>query len=1007
MNKEQKTAILEYIKLHDPAGQVIRLIKPSNDLNSGSIQYNSNTIVLHREVSLLTDEEYVRAYLVVRLVKELGYSTAKSIELEKTYSIGRPSKKSARVDVLVKFPNDWSVPNERSTTFLFIECKAPAKFDSDKDYLKGQLFDLAKQEEPDPRFAVYYTTIFSNSTLQDRSLIISLSRFSNWADWDNEGQPSNSILPERYGVPRNIEYANVLQPTVANRPLRTDVTRGEFDRLRKDLHDVIWGGGGTNNNDVFVILIRLFLCRVFDELETPPDGRYRFQRVAYENGEVESADDVREAMTVLFKEAARTYLGYSDRELEETTPFESKKVSAAKIAFVVEQLQGISLTRNTHRGEGDLLGDFFEGIVSQDFTQTKGQFFTHVNLVKFCIELCDFANAVRTTFLNERDSQGRPRIPKVIDPSCGSGTFLIEAMKAGTSALTPTKSDKLLPRRLKEYASLWFSDESPNSWAREFIYGVETNADLGLATKVNMILHGDGSTNVFVNTGLAAFEQFALSDRSHGLAIKKKKSSDYPYPHDCNEEFDFIFTNPPFSISLSADEKRSLQNSFALDAESASEHLFVERWFQLLRQGGRVVAIVPETILDSASSADVRTFLLKYFRIRAVVSLPYIAFKPFTSTKTCIIYAEKKADADVMEWENAWNAATRQFKSHFKDYKSPESSKKAAGARALLMLDDASIDAQAGFLARYEQEIDYIARDANSWILRKALDSKSIDNYELFLAEPQHVGYKRRKGLPDLHQENDLLPTEGGPSVLSSLRGGGNETLRYGFRVRLSDLCARPGIRMDPKFVHLWVKQSGTIFESRSEQVALRDLLIPHKPTKLAKGPLEEPRILVDLANVEARMSTASDLQEVEEIGSDKIEFGDAELAISKLEPYLGKVLAIKEEERWIGSPEWLTYKTSDRVESLDYIRFLLLTPEMLEVYRCLQSGKRHARMSEADFLSLRVPLAPSGTQAEVAERCVGKMNTILNKRSEIQKLRGEIDAEIVKNLRGDTRLKH
>src|SRR5690606_1373869 len=113
-----------------------------------------------------------------------------------------------------------------------------------------------------------------------------------------------------------------------------------------------------------------------------------------------------------------------------------------------------------------------EGIVSQDFTQTKGQFFTHINLVKFCIEISGFKENVVQTFMNERDPQGRPRIPKVIDPSCGSGTFMIEAMKVGTSALSPLRKEGKLPKRLKEYSSIWFGEDSPNGWAREFIYGI-------------------------------------------------------------------------------------------------------------------------------------------------------------------------------------------------------------------------------------------------------------------------------------------------------------------------------------------------------------------------------------------------------------------------------------------------------------------------------------------------------------------------------------------------------
>jgi type I restriction enzyme M protein len=168
--------------------------------------------------------------------------------------------------------------------------------------------------------------------------------------------------------------------------------------------------------------------------------------------------------------------------------------------------------------------------------------------------------------------------------------------------------------------------------------------------------------------------------------------------------------------------------------------------------------------------------------------------------------------------------------------------------------------------------------------------------------------------------------------------------------------------------------------------------LTPFRPNKLAKGPLSQPRKLVDLANVESKMSIITGIQEVDELGSDKIEFGESDFAISKLEPYLGKIFINKPEEEWIGSPEWLTFKITEKVKDKDYLRFLLLTPEMLEVYRCLQSGKRHARLSEADFLSLKIPDISPSAQSEIATKCKQKMDSIIDKRCEISKLRMDID---------------
>ena len=57
----------------------------------------------------------------------------------------------------------------------------------------------------------------------------------------------------------------------------------------------------------------------------------------------------------------------------------------------------------------------------------------------------------------------------------------------------------------------WFyPNHRENKWAQTYIYGSEINFNLGTAAKVNMILHGDGSTNIFVKDGLLPFSKYLL-----------------------------------------------------------------------------------------------------------------------------------------------------------------------------------------------------------------------------------------------------------------------------------------------------------------------------------------------------------------------------------------------------------------------------------------------------------------------------------------------------------------
>ena len=54
----------------------------------------------------------------------------------------------------------------------------------------------------------------------------------------------------------------------------------------------------------------------------------------------------------------------------------------------------------------------------------KDNFFTPVQLVEFMTELCDITEHAKRVLVEKPDGRGIHRMPNVIDPSCGVGTFL-------------------------------------------------------------------------------------------------------------------------------------------------------------------------------------------------------------------------------------------------------------------------------------------------------------------------------------------------------------------------------------------------------------------------------------------------------------------------------------------------------------------------------------------------------------------------------------------------------
>ena len=121
------------------------------------------------------------------------------------------------------------------------------------------------------------------------------------------------------------------------------------------------------------------------------------------------------------------------------------------------------------------------------------------------------------------------------------------------------------------------------------------------------------------------------------------------YKRQVNGQFDLILTNPPFSVELDNDTKKTIKHDFMFGEKKNSENLFIERWYQLLRENGRVAAVLPESVFDTTENKYIRLFLYKYFKIKAVVSLPQLAFEPYTSTKTSILFAQKKTKEEIAD----------------------------------------------------------------------------------------------------------------------------------------------------------------------------------------------------------------------------------------------------------------------------------------------------------------------------------------------------------------------
>lgn len=707
------------------------------------------------------DEEIVRAFILAKLVNELGYKP-ENIELEREYDIGRPKVNKPRIDIIVRDP--------KGNAFLYMELKSPQDYEKDKDeVIEKQLFNLASQEKGEGKkvkYLVLYTFKITENIIKDKCILIDYEKFTSFDSW-KEVRDFTDEIPERYGKAQKEPYIKG-----GKKDLETTFTHEQLDGLRKNLHNVLWGGGGTDDNDVFSSLVNIILAKIQDESEKKKGEKYDFQIFSFKDGEsFESNEQLFERINELYKRALKQRLNIVDEaKLKKSFVIDENKFSLNKLKYTVAELERFSFVDGKNSFDGkDILGDFFEGIIREGFKQSKGQFFTHINIVKFLLWGLQLDKLAINRVNNDLE------IPYLIDPSAGSGTFLIEYMKFVTDNLKRRFNKKLNETRdVEDKFHQWFMpDHRENKWASNFIYGVEINFNLGTATKVNMILHGDGSTNIFVKDGLLPFKFY---DKETAPNFLKQYEQDKSYfDKEVNGQFDCIISNPPFSVDLDNETKKNVKKEFVFGDKKNSENLFVERWYQLLKPSGRFGVVLPESIFDTTENKYIRLFIYKYFKVKAVVSLPQLTFEPFTSTKTSLLLAQKKTKKEIDKWNALWTKYSNEWSNlktrcenlivvylEGKDRKKLPSIKDLTENQENVILnrmlkdyieeDDKQLTPKELIekykdelkdLFNYDKDIKDVFGFVNSWWVFGEV-AKEL-NYKIFMAEVDNIGYKRTK----------------------------------------------------------------------------------------------------------------------------------------------------------------------------------------------------------------------------------------------------------------------
>ncbi|WP_421283455.1 N-6 DNA methylase [Aeromonas veronii] len=278
----------------------------------------------------------------------------------------------------------------------------------------------------------------------------------------------------------------------------------------------------------------------------------------------------------------------------------------ASLQFVMQELDFSIMD-----SESDPIGDAFEVFVGSESRGNSGQFFTPRSVTNLLVAA-----------VNPQPHE------TVLDPACGAGGFLASVCAHRQRHGVPIEN------------------------LANGLYGIDKDSYLAQLAQVHISLLTGGHPTV-VNGDSIALQNGSKSLRDY---LPQKG-------------LDVILTNPPFGVKIIAanaevistfdlarkwtKNKKTgvMERGEKVSANVPPQVLFVERCLSLLKPGGRLGMVLPESILSNKSYRHVVEYLLQHTEIHAVMGMPEALFKTSgkggTHTKTCLLVATKKLDGET------------------------------------------------------------------------------------------------------------------------------------------------------------------------------------------------------------------------------------------------------------------------------------------------------------------------------------------------------------------------
>jgi type I restriction enzyme M protein len=362
-----------------------------------------------------------------------------------------------------------------------------------------------------------------------------------------------------------------------NDTLPSDSLLDIFSRIEDILHQASF-----DPERRYEIILQLLLTKIFDEhaFEPKPEAALGVQDYSVLGTSPQIAKDKFEK---ILDKAISYYEKHLPNKIPKTLPITGETL--------IEILKILAPIRIIH-SKRDVVQTFYMKFAKDLYKWDLAQYFTPTTVTDFIIDV-----------LNPQFGE------HIADPACGSADFLVAAFRIGRHFS-------------KTYA--------------DCVWGVDNSANAVQISVLNMLLNGDGKTNIKKDDSLENIKNYA-------------------------QKYDILVCNPPFGAKI-LEKRKSVLKNFDLGFEWTNKNgvsqrtdklldgqetglLFVEVCVKQCKPGGRIGIILPNGYLGNRSNKFhyFREWLLRHTKIAAIASFPRFTFKTSgADVSASVIFLEKR-----------------------------------------------------------------------------------------------------------------------------------------------------------------------------------------------------------------------------------------------------------------------------------------------------------------------------------------------------------------------------